>query len=39
MFKRPRGLAVVGFLISIIDIIIIVAILGAIGGVLSELLN
>lgn len=39
MFKRPRGLAVVGFFISIIDIILIVAILGAIGGVLSGILN
>ena len=31
MFKRPRGLAIIGFLISILDIIIIVMILGAIG--------
>jgi hypothetical protein len=42
MFKRPRGLAVVGFFISIIDIIIIVnivAFLGAIGGVLLGIFN
>ena len=37
MFKRPRGLAVIGFLISIFDIILIVAILGAIGGILSRI--
>ncbi len=35
LFKSPRGLAIVGFLISIIDIIIILVVLGAIGAVLS----
>ena len=39
MFKRPRGLAVAGFLISIIDIILIVAILGTLGGILSGFFN
>ena len=39
MFKSPRGLAVVGFLISIIDIIVIGAIIGAVGGILTGLLN
>lgn len=38
MFKQPRGLAIAGFVISMIDIIIIIAILGAIGGLLSEIL-
>lgn len=38
MFSQPRGLAIAGFLISIIDIIIIVALLGAIGSFLSEIL-
>ena len=35
LFKRPRGLAIAGFLISIIDIIIIVVVLGAVGIALS----
>lgn len=39
LFKRPRGLAVAGFLISIIDIIIIVSILGAIGSFLSGIIK
>lgn len=39
MFKRPRGLAIVGFIISIIDIILIVALVGAIGGLLSGIFN
>lgn len=39
LFKRPRGLAFVGFLISIFDFILIVLILGAIGGVLSGLFD
>ena len=38
MFNQPRGLAIAGFLISIIDIIIIVALIGAIGSFLSEIL-
>jgi hypothetical protein len=39
MFKRPRGLAIAGFIISIIDFILIVVILGAIGVLLSGLIE
>ncbi len=31
LFKRPRGLAIAGFLISIIDLIVLIAIIGGIG--------
>lgn len=32
MFKKPKGLAIVGFVISIIDIIIMVVVIGAVGS-------
>lgn len=32
MFKSPRGLAIAGFLISIIDLIILVSIIGGIAS-------
>lgn len=35
MFKSPRGLAVTGFIISIIDLIILVALVGTIAAVIS----
>ncbi len=37
MFKRPRGLAVTGFLISIIDLLILVVAAGAIASLLALL--
>ncbi len=37
MFKKPRGLAIAGFLISCIDLLIIIAIVGAIGAFLAAL--
>lgn len=37
LFFRPRGLAIAGFLISIIDVIIILAVVGAAVGVLSSI--
>lgn len=39
MFSRPRGLAVAGFLISIIDVIILVTEVGIIGGLISSILS
>lgn len=39
LFKRPRGIAVAGFILSIIDVIIIVAVIGAIVGVASSLFS
>ena len=38
MFKSPRGLAVVGFILSIIDLIILIAVIGAIAGAASMFL-
>ncbi len=35
MFKSPRGLAVTGFLISIIDLIILIAVVGSIASLLK----
>lgn len=37
LFRRPRGLATVGFILSIIGIIIIIALIGAIGAFLSDI--
>ncbi len=37
MFKSPRGLAITGFLISIIDLIILVAAVGAIASLFTAL--
>ena len=37
MFKRPRGLAVFGFIISFIDVIILVTVVGAGIGILSSI--
>jgi len=34
MFKSPRGLAITGFIISIIDLIILVALVGTLAGIL-----
>ena len=39
LFKRPRGIAVAGFILSIVDIIIIVAVIGALAGVVSSLIS
>lgn len=39
MFSKPRGLAVAGFLISIIDVIILVTEVGIIGGIISSILG
>ena len=38
LFKRPRGIALAGFILSIIDVIIIVAVIGALAGFVSSLL-
>ncbi len=38
MFKSPRGLAIAGFIISIIDLIILVALVGTLAGIASALL-
>lgn len=35
MFKSPRGLAITGFIISIIDLIILVAFVGSLAGIAS----
>ncbi|MBO7445603.1 MAG: hypothetical protein J6T86_04260 [Bacteroidales bacterium] len=35
LFKSPRGLAVAGFLISIIDFIVLVVVIGALAGLLG----
>lgn len=35
MFKSPRGLAVAGFFISIIDFIVLVVVIGALAGLLG----
>lgn len=32
MFKSPRGLAITGFLISIIDLIVLIAVIGSIAS-------
>lgn len=37
LFKAPRGLAITGFLLSIIGIIIIIAIFGSIAALLSKM--
>ena len=37
LFKRPRGLAVAGFFLSIIGIILIVAIVGVLAALLGDL--
>jgi hypothetical protein len=37
LFKEPRGLAITGFVLSVIDIFIMIAILETIVAVLSEL--
>ena len=36
IFKRPRGLAIAGFILSIIDFIILIAIIGGIAALLSS---
>jgi len=38
MFKSPRGLAIAGFIISIIDLIILIAVVGSLAGIASYLL-
>ncbi len=35
MFKRPRGLAIAGFLISVVDFILLVLFIGAFAAALS----
>lgn len=37
LFKSPRGLAIAGMIISLIDIIILMAILNAVGSLLSSI--
>lgn len=37
MFKRPRGLAITGFIISIIDLIILIVVVGSLAGIASFL--
>lgn len=39
MFSKPRALAIVGFLISIIDLLILVAAVGAISALVSALIS
>ena len=39
IFKKPRGLAIAGFILSIIDVIIIIAIVGSVAVGLGALLN
>lgn len=35
LFKSPRGLAIAGFLISIIDLIVLIVVIGAIASIFS----
>lgn len=35
LFKSPRGLAITGFLISIIDLVVLVVIIGSLAGLLG----
>ena len=35
VFKKPRGLAIAGLIISFIDVILIVAVIGAVAAILS----
>ncbi len=37
IFKRPRGLAIMGFIISFIDVIILVSVVGAGVGILNSI--
>lgn len=37
LFKRPRGIAFAGFILSIIDVILIVLLLGALAGIISSI--
>ena len=37
LFKKPRGLAIVGFLLSLIDVILLIALAGLVAGLLSAL--
>ena len=39
LFKRPRGLAVTGFLLSIIGIVIIIALVGVLASIVGSLAN
>ena len=39
IFKKPRGLAIVGFIISFIDVIILVSVVGAGVGILDSILG
>ena len=39
LFKRPRGMAVAGFILSIIDVILIAVVIGAVVGVASSLFS
>lgn len=39
MFRSPRGLAIAGFIVSIIDVIILIAVIGAAAGVLASILS
>ena len=36
VFKRPRGKAIAGLIISVISILVIILVLGGIGAALSE---
>ena len=38
MFKSPRGLAIVGFLISIIDFIILIALVGSLAAIFAPII-
>lgn len=39
LFKRPRGGAIVGILFSIIDFIILIAVVGVVGGAIGAALS
>lgn len=39
LFKSPRGGAIVGFLFSIIDLIVLVAVIGVVGGAIGAALS
>ena len=39
LFKSPRGLAITGFILSFLDLIVLICLIGAISAGVSELLN
>ena len=39
IFKQPRGLAITGLIISLIDLILLIVVFGAIAGIVGSLLS